>query len=105
MAVKKKNQVENRFEFWRQHMAACLRSGLSYAEYCRRNDLTESTFGYWRRRISTVNNGQSGFVELRVTPDTDSGIEVVLRNRVRLTIVADFDESVLNKLVRVLESV
>ena len=105
MAGKKKNRIENRDEFWRQHLTACRKSGLSYAEYCRRNDLIESAFGYWRKKIVVRPNGRSGFVELRVSPGVSGSIEVILRNQIRLVMGPDFDEGVLSKLVRVLESV
>ena len=99
------NQIVNRDEYWKQHLAVCRRSGLSYAEYCRRNDLTESAFGYWRRQLSSSGAGRSGFVELRVSPGVAEGIQVTLRNRTSLRIGADFDEGVLSKLLRVLEPV
>jgi hypothetical protein len=91
-------------EFWRRHLTMCRRSGLSYAEYCRRNDLTESAFGYWRKKIDGRPNSQSGFLELRVARGSTEGIQVILRNQIKLTVDADFHEGVLSKLVRVLES-
>jgi len=105
MAETNNKQIINRDEFWRQHLVACRRRGLSYAEYCRQNDLTESAFGYWRRQLSSPRTGRPGFVELRVCPGGTNGIQVTLRNRISLTIGEDFDEGVLSKLVRVLESV
>jgi len=39
-----------RFE---QHVRRWRSSGLTQAEYCRRNDLKWSTFHYWRKRLAT----------------------------------------------------
>ena len=105
MAGSKRNKVEERDRFWRQHLLACRRSGLSYAEYCRRNELKESAFGYWRKRISADRRDRSGFVEVKISPTAENGIQVILRNQVRLIIGEDFDEQVLKRLVGALESI
>ena len=81
------------------------RSGLSYAEYARRHELKESTFAYWRKRLSRSSLGKSVFVELKVSTNKTSGIEIILQNRIRLGVGSDFDKAVLKKLVGVLESV
>jgi hypothetical protein len=77
---------------------------LSYAAYCRRHDLSESAFGYWRKKLLGVQQGRSGFVELKVTPNKRSDIEIILRNQLRLGIEADFDEAVLKRVIGVLEA-
>ena len=102
---KKRGDDQRRIEFWQHHIAECLESGLSYAEYARRNDLKGSAFGYWRGRLSESSPKEPAFVELKVSTHTKSGIEIVLRNRIRIRVVSDFDETVLGKLIGVLESV
>ena len=37
--------------FWKAHISAMDRSGLSLAEYCRRHGLSCSAFRYWRRKL------------------------------------------------------
>ena len=92
------------WEFWARHLRECQESGLSYAAYCRRHDLTESAFGYWRKKLLAVQQDRFGFVELKVSAGKRSGIEVVLRNQIRLGIEADFDEAVLKRVIGVLEA-
>jgi hypothetical protein len=42
----RRRQFEEHVRRWRS-------SGLTQAEYCRRNDLKWSTFNYWRKRLAT----------------------------------------------------
>ncbi len=79
----------SRRELWAKHLSDCHVSGLSYAAYCRRHDLAESTYAYWRRRLSAAQPGRSGFAELKVTAGKRSGIEIILRNQIRLGIDCD----------------
>lgn len=37
--------------YWREHIEACGRSGLTQREYCERFGLALSTFQLWRRRL------------------------------------------------------
>lgn len=49
--------------FWRRTLMAQENSGLSQQEFCRRNDLSLSTFCSWRRR-------------LRIEPDEEADVAV-----------------------------
>ena len=51
-------------EFWRKHIEAWVSSGSTQAEYCRRQDLRLSAFGYWKRRLA-MERAAAGFVEVR----------------------------------------
>ena len=93
-----------RIEFWQHHISECRRSGLSYAEYARGNDLKESAFVYWRRKLSECSGQESEFVELKVSGREASGIEIVLRNHIRIGVGLDFNETTLKKLIGVLRS-
>ena len=104
MAERAEKKPEDRMAYWRRHLAHCRRSGFTYAEYCRRHELTESAFGYWRKKLSAQAEEEPEFVELRVTPGDRAGIEIILRNEIRLVVHSDFDEAPLVKLVEVLEA-
>jgi len=90
--------------FWRRHIAECGRSGLSYAEYCRRRDLSESAFGYWRKKLSAESEGKSEFIELKVRTGDPLGIEITLRNQIRVVVHSDIDKASLLRLIEVLEA-
>lgn len=103
MGERAKEQCRDPREYWKRHLADCRRSGLTYAEYCRRHELTESAFGYWRKKLSAVSEEKREFVELRVIAGDPARIEIVLRNQIRLVVHSDFDEAQLLRLVEVLE--
>lgn len=42
---------EDRRLLWEEHMKQWQSSGLTQAQYCRRNELKLSTFHYWRKRL------------------------------------------------------
>ena len=44
-------------------------------------------------------------IELKMSVPIKSGIEIVLRNRIRMRVMPDFHEATLGKLIGVLESV
>ncbi len=104
MGKSKKDHDEQRNEFWRRHIAGCLESGLNYAEYARRHELKGSTFTYWRKRLSRSSPDNPAFVELKVSDSKPNDIEITLRNQIRVCVGSDFDETVLKKLIGVLES-
>ena len=104
MVERAKKQAADLGEYWRQHLADCRSSGLSYAEYSRRHDLSESVFGYWRKKLSAESEERPEFVELKVTSGGPAGIQIILRNEIRLVVHSDFDEALLVKLIEVLEA-
>lgn len=57
--------------YWRKHIAAWERSGLSKAAYCRQHGLCANTMCTWRKRLAkaTVKSEKQAFVEL-VRPET-----------------------------------
>jgi transposase len=46
-----KQRDRQREQLWRETMTAWQASGLSVRQYCRRHDLAEPSFYYWRREL------------------------------------------------------
>lgn len=46
---------DKRKQFWKSHTDSWAPSGLSQAEYCRRNGLNIACFSYWKRKFSKEN--------------------------------------------------
>lgn len=46
---------DERKQFWNSHLKSWEPSGLSQAEYCRRNDLNIPRFRYWKRKLGKKN--------------------------------------------------
>ena len=66
--------------FWRRALKAHRHSGLTQAEFCRRNELSLSTFHYWRRRLretepelSTEPLEVDEFLEVQIRPPAVAG--------------------------------
>ena len=45
------NSALERSQFWRSHLEAWPDTGLSQAEYCRRNHLKPNRFTYWKNKF------------------------------------------------------
>ena len=102
----KKNK--KRGEFWRRHIATWQRSGLSQAEYCRRNALPIKSFGYWKRKSDESSSGELKFFPLVVSPplrsEVSSSVLLTLQGkRFAIKIDEDFSPSLLKKLILSLE--
>ena len=46
---------DERKQFWKSHLESWAPSGLSQAEYCRRNNLNIPRFRYWKRKLTKEN--------------------------------------------------
>lgn len=62
---------EERRQMWQERIDACESSGLSIAEWCRRNEINASAFYQWRKRLSEVTP---------VSPNPDRWMQVNVRN-------------------------
>jgi hypothetical protein len=51
---------------WKTHLESWKNSGLSQAEYCKRNNLKPVTFSYWKCRQKNEANQSSGFVAVNI---------------------------------------
>jgi putative transposase len=112
-------------EQWRQILQRQRASGLSIAQFCRRERLTESSFFLWKRRLRVITpsgtaltapdvaatSASAMFVE--ATPATTAGcaqghrespIELCLRGGRILRLHSGFDPELLINLLRLLES-
>ena len=48
----KESDAKEKRQFWEGHIQAWQQSGLTQAEYCRKNNLKNHRWWYWRKRIS-----------------------------------------------------
>jgi transposase-like protein len=62
---------------WRELLAEQQRSGLSVAEFCRRREVSENSFYYWRRRLLEEGAPQAeAFMPLTVVGTASVEIEL-----------------------------
>ena len=99
--------------YWSEHIAAWHKSGLSQGAYCRRHGLSQSSWGYWRKRLARLANEAAAPcfaivpVPLSASPQSDMATApepmlVHVGNVFRIEIRGDFAAPVLEKLVRTL---
>ena len=66
-------------EFWTRQVQAYHLSGLSQKEFCQKNDLIYSSFGYWKRRLeSSAKTEGIEFVEIDAVAISDNSAAVTL---------------------------
>lgn len=86
-------------EHWRSHVKAQRASGMSQSEYCARNGLSPSSFGYWVQQLSKKRQASAGTF-VTVTTKT-APIELVIGSVV-VRISSGSDLSELRRIVEAL---
>jgi len=101
------------YKRWKSQLAGYWESGLSLAEYCRRNNLNIKTASKWRRRLNSDFVRRSGNPASKVEALEIVSISppVILRNsgislevgKLHIALQSDFDISTLHRLLSALE--
>ena len=107
MAISEKR---NREAYWRDVLRRQRRSGLSIAAFCRKQDVSQASFYYWKRKDTPGENQPDDtpadpprrFVAVELTPPSQL-IEVVLADGKRVVVPPRFDADHLRSVVAVLE--
>lgn len=113
MAASASEACSEKAAYWAGHFEAWRGSGLSQGSYCRRHGLSQSSWGYWRKRLATsADEGTAPRVTIVPVPlpaSTQAEIATVpepmllhVGNAFRIEIRGDFAAPVLEKLVRTL---
>lgn len=105
----RKEQLEEKRRFWKQHIECWQASELNQAEYCRKHHLKVHRFVYWKKKFHTSKTPQA-LVELKLPQMSyeNSAPASLLRvsvNRFEVTVDRDFDPITLRQLIYTLEHV
>jgi hypothetical protein len=114
MEQNKRSGRDAKRSYWGDHIAGWKQSGLSQQAYCRKHQLSLSSFGYWRSRLKRGGDDQARFHPVMVGTGTrtispqpehpDSGLGVILGNeRFHITIKQHFCPATLRELIGILE--
>ncbi len=106
---KRQIKARNKRRFWMAHHQAWTESGLSQNEYCRRQKLKISQFGYWKRKFGRETGSNTLFVPVPVPQPgyhaqpgtTDSGLTITLGS-ITIQLRNDFHPGTLAKATAVL---
>lgn len=116
-------RTRNELGFWQKHLDQWRTSGLTQEAYCRRHDLSYSSFARNRNRISrerkACNATDVSFIPVRVKPEPmaamaveadtsvrvrSTSIEVRLANGRSIVVSSGCDEAWLGRVIRFLEA-
>lgn len=103
--------------FWEAQLRAWQRSGLTQAEYCRRQGLKRRLFGFWKRRLSLGPQEQPPpmrFIPVTIRPDVEAQrpahavaatapLTLVTSGKYRIEIGDGFAPATLGRLLATLE--
>lgn len=99
-------------QFYQKHLANWKDTGLSQAEYCRRNGLIRHRFGYWKKKLFTE-EGQVKFAVLPVSlseqsppfirDNISSPLRLMVDSRFSLEIPDQFSQDTLTKVLQILQ--
>jgi len=111
--AKTKNKT-SKAVYWQEHISQWSESGLTQAEFCRRNKLSAAAFHWWKGQLRKKSKARKNpstsmqFVEVHGVPPASvhSGeiYEVVLSRSRAIRVGRDFDSDVLKRLIAAVES-
>jgi len=108
------NHSKIRRRHWEAHLEACGKSGLSQAEYCRRNNLKSNRFTYWKTKFKNEATPSVKFVPVPTTsnsfssamkPSSPAALKLEVAGRFHIEIGEAFVPDTLIKLVATLERI
>ena len=98
-------QLEQKRNYWKQHIDSWQETGLTQAEYCRRNNLKHHQLVYWKKRFLKTETGVS-FVPFKLEDFFDipaqsdcAALYLVINNQLKVEIRAGFDAQLLRQLI------
>jgi hypothetical protein len=100
-------------KFWQAHLSAQQKSGLTQVEYCRRNSLSKSTFGWWKHQLNKRSSASCSLVPVAIIKDkpasvntgqqTSAGLTLIARSGELIEIGVDFHPPTLARVLQTLE--
>ena len=101
-------QLEQKRSYWKQQIEQWQKTGLSQAEYCRRNNLKHHQLVYWKKRYLKAETEVS-FVPVQLealldipAPADQASLTVIIDNQFKVEIAAGFDPQLLRQVVTAL---
>lgn len=103
--------MEDKHQFWKQHLSDWKGSQLSQSAYCRQNGLVYHQWNYWKKKVvvEEMETMATRFVTVPLDPlgalDSEtSGVSVVV-GPFRVELGADFVPATLHRVVEVLRQI
>ena len=111
MAQRQEKRQQGSRAFWQAHVREQKKSGLSRAEYCRRQNLSYHALTYWTCKLSRPRQSPPILVPVpmqNVQPkasaaEQGTGITITLGGRIAIEVSEHFSPSVLARVISALE--
>ena len=116
MARRLPHNILQRWEYWKEQLRQWRQSGLSQAEFCRRNGLTTQQLSKWKIKLrnshkpesiskskSSKSSDTDRFVEVRLTDHIQQSYQISLANGRSLQIPNNYDVQVISELITIME--
>ena len=97
--------LEQKRSYWKQQIEQWQQTGLTQAEYCRRNNLKHHQLVYWKKRyLKTQTEVSFAAVQLEdlldiPAPADQSSLTVVIDNQFKVEVTEGFDPQLLRQLI------
>ena len=105
MDLSRLQSIKEKRKFWKQHLILWQDSGLSQAEYCRRNNLNKHQWGYWKKRYVKT-EATTEFIPLPIEQAFSlsgrSSLTLYVQNQYTIDIDPGFDPCTLKRVLTVL---
>lgn len=101
-------QLEQKRSYWKQQIEQWQQTGLTQAEYCRRNNLKHHQLVYWKRHyLKTQTDVSFAAVQLEdllaIPASIDqASIAVVIDNQFKVEVTENFDPQLLRQVIAAL---
>ena len=98
-------ELEQKRNYWKQQIEQWQQTGLSQAEYCRRNNLKHHQLVYWKKRyLKTQSDVSFAAVQLEdlldiPAPADQASLTVVIDNQFKVEVTEGFDPQLLRQLI------
>jgi hypothetical protein len=106
--MKASNQSERVRVIWEKRIRDWYKSGLSQAEYCRRNGIRIKSFAYWKKK-ETAHKKEVRLIPVSIPQNihvtNETCVKVILKNGYVIEVRDGFTPSTLREVVNVLEVV
>lgn len=103
--MKLKQRNPKRWTFWQEQIKSWEESGLSQAEYCRRNNIDDRLFSKWKNRLLKTN--ENNLVEIPVEVKDaflkSDDIELIIKGQYKIKVRSNFNPETLKKLIQTIE--
>lgn len=116
MARKLPRNILDRWEYWKKQIKRWQTSGLSQAEFCRRNGLVKQQLSKWKKKLrnsqkpesttrskSNKSSNTNRFIQVKLTDDIQQSYQIRLANGRSLQIPKGYDAQVISELITIME--